>query len=1347
MLDTGATLSVISFDTIMFFGLRSHMRATSEILRGPSGEKLNSIGEIQISFKITNIPNKVFTLHFIVIRDLQFCVLLGLEFIRKYKLGMEFDNNTLRHGNASSPFYFLSTPPRLKEEHHTLSISRVNTLQYPSMIGKQKCPLKIAKGTVIDPFSQGWVKIIIPEKFMGRSMDFTPAKTCQGILFGKLSVYEGKIQIYNYNNFEFFLKENITIGFLFHIKGEHMNATVFPTNPQKVSNTEAPWYTKLKFGELDDEIKNRLLKFLIFNEKVFAKSLNDLGATDILQHEIKTKDNLPVAKRPYRLEHSKRESMSKIIEELLAANIIEESTSPYSAPALLVRKQDGSDRLVIDYRALNEKIVQSNTFNLNVNDVFDFLHGKNFFSTLDLKSGYYQINMAREDKSKTAFSTHENHYHFLKCPMGLKNAPSTFQRLMIKVLGKLQFKSVAVFLDDILIASETLESHFNDLENVFNCLKQANLKLHPSKCFFLKKEIKFLGYIIDERGLRPDPSKIETVKTYPTPTSRRDVKAFLGLTGFYRRFIKDFSAISLPLFELTKLNKPFTWSARANEAFENLKIKLLSPPILRHPNLNKDFIIFSDSSGFSVGCTLAQKDDNNQTYAIAYASRKLNNHEIHYDIFNKELTGVVFALKQFHTYVFGRTSSLVVDNRALVYLKNMKEPNARQLRIILKLQQYDMNIIHKPGTSNVVADAFSRIKYKNEDENVDNEILNFLENKQPAIEKINFWKKQICGELGLTISNSINTNTIFATSDPDNFFKQISFWLSGSEDSHQLIRQFIHSFELSKKKYFDRAFIKKDLTISQHLRALKKNGAATVTELQAVACIFKIPILEEFEKSEKVYLPSTDSFIKSIPPEGLFLRVERSKEDIFTFSFPDLGKTNTVAVIKNNEKIVVEMPEIKDIVNLQKKDDFCAKWLDFLKTGNCTNISKNSINFYKTKLSINEHNILSFKDKRKKIRIVLPESLIGEVLKASHKLKSGGHLGRERTWKMVENTCYRPGLRNIVNNYVKNCTLCMNKKARSKIQEVEATEIKTANFPFQDISIDILGPLPKTPRGNKYLLVIVDRFSKWTEALPLPDTSTQMIAEKLIGEIFCRFGIPETLLCDNATYFESKLFDEIMTQFGIKKRLIPTYTARANSQVERYNLTIINSLKCFTDEDKTHWDISINYTLLAMRNSVCVSTAETPSFVLFGRQLKLPLDLIFHKDLNIERKDPSDYAKSLFNNMRDLDRKIKLINTEQRRKYLSYANKTRAPTTLKVGDLVMIHTPALRKGQSKKLTNLMKGPARIIEKLGRTCFHVKTLGGKVMKRVHANRLRSFDPTIEEHFTRPWCAELSESEEE
>ena len=254
--------------------------------------------------------------------------------------------------------------------------------------------------------------------------------------------------------------------------------------------------------------------------------------------------------------------------------------------------------------------------------------------------------------------------------------------------------------------------------------------------FFLKDNIKFLGYIIDEKGLRPDSAKVETVKTYPTPSSRRDVKAFLGLVGFYRRFIKDFSKIALPLVELTKLNKPFAWSSQANESFEGLKLKLLSPPILRHPNLHEEFIIFSDSSNFSVGCTLAQKDVDDNIFAIAYASRKLNKNEQNYDIFNKELTGVVFALKQFHTYIFGRKATLIVDNRALTYLKSMREPNARQLRIILKIQQYDLKLIHKPGTYNRVADAFSRIKYKEKDENVSNEILDFLKDNQPTAKEI-----------------------------------------------------------------------------------------------------------------------------------------------------------------------------------------------------------------------------------------------------------------------------------------------------------------------------------------------------------------------------------------------------------------------------------------------------------------------------------------------------------------------------------------------------------------------------------------------------------------------------------
>ena len=166
---------------------------------------------------------------------------------------------------------------------------------------------------------------------------------------------------------------------------------------------------------------------------------------------------------------------------------------------------------------------------------------------------------------------------------------------------------------------------------------------------------------------------------------------------------------------------------------------------------------------------------------------------------------------------------------------------------------------------------------------------------------------------------------------------------------------------------------------------------------------------------------------------------------------------------------------------------------------------------------------------------------------------------------------------------------------------------------------------------------------------------------------------------------------------------------------------------------------------MAMRNSINVSTRETPSFILFGRQLTLPLDLIFQKRLSMDKKDPKQYGLDLFNSMRDLDRKVKSMNLEARKKYLAYANKTRVPTTLKVGDLVMIYTPVLKKGQSKKLATTLRGPARIFAKIGKSCFHVKTLGGKILRRVHADRLRVFDPTIEAHLNKPWSAELSESE--
>ena len=1242
--DTGATISVISYETVKKLALLKAISRTNESLVGPAGGKLESLGQIEVSFKIDGMKEK-FSLSFIVVKNLQFKILLGLDFFKKNDILLDFKSGLIKKGRSTSKLHFFGEKER-----------------------------------------------------------------------------------------------------------EHVNATVFNKNIDESSaNDNEKWLEKIKIGDVDKENIEKFIDFLVKNEKIFAKSLKDLGTTHILEQEINTIDEVPVTKRPFRLEHSRREAMDQIIDEMLEANILEESTSAYCAPALLVKKSDGSDRLVIDYRSLNEKIVKENNFNLNVNEIFDFLYGKVVFSTLDLRSGYYQIKLAKKDRHKTAFSTQKGHFQYKVSPMGLCHSPTVFQRLMQKVLGKLQYKCLAIFLDDVLVASESIEGHFEDLKKVFHCLREANLKLPPSKCHFSKNNISFLGYKIDERGLQPDESKIEAVKKYPVPRCRRDVKAYLGLVGFYRRFISNFTEISLPLVELTKLKIPFKWSETANESFENLKKRLLCPPILRHPNLEKDFIIFSDASNFSIGCTLAQEDELGRKYAIAYASRKLSQCEVNYNIFEKELVGLVFALNQFHTYIYGRKTTVYIDNNALTYIKNMSLPSGRYLRTILKIQEYDLRIIHHPGSSNVVADALSRIKYTDGDPRVENQNVDFLRGNQPAPSQISKWKVEICKELRIKYDEvKVPTSVLDETSD-DYFFDQLSIWLTGRKEHQKELRLLLHRFEQSKRKYFDVNFIKSDLTMSQHLRQLKNKGKATETELQATACLFKIPILLQNSEGEKIFLPSTDSFLKAVPPYGFCLTLKLIKDNVFKIILPKPTNSKTLNAVARDENVVF-MPELKQLRRLQEKDTFCKKWIQFLKTGEREGISKNVLNFYKNKLFINDQDILCFKQatktkRRTKIRIVVPEALIGEVLKTAHNIRAGGHLGRERTWNMVEATCYRPGLRKIVNFYVKNCKNCLEKKARNKDSEVQAEAIETASFPWQHISVDILGPLQKTPRGNKFLLVVVDRFSKWVEAFPLPSTTTVVIAEKLINEIFCRYGICESLLCDNASYFESALFNEIMKQFNINKKLIPCYAARCNAQVERYNLTLINSLKTFSMDEKLNWDTSIHYTLLALRNSVNLSTGETPSFILFGRPLKLPLDLIFHKSMEAENKPAHQYAVDLSEEMKKLDDKVRAVNLEARKRYLTYANRNKKPTKIKPGDIVMIYTPILKKGLSKKLTSTMRGPARVVEKVGKVCFNVKMLTGKKISRVHANRLKLFNPEAEEHVRKTWSAELTDSDNE
>ena len=417
----------------------------------------------------------------------------------------------------------------------------------------------------------------------------------------------------------------------------------------------------------------------------------------------------PPTKAPYRMSPAQLDELKKQLNELIDHQFIQPSKSPFGAPVLFVKKKDGSTRMCIDYRALN-KITIKNKYPLpRVDELLDRLHGAKWFSKIDLKSGYHQVRIAERDVPKTAFRTRYGHYEFLVLPFGLTNAPATFMQMMNAIFHANLDDFVIVFLDDILIFSKTEEDHARHIEEVLKVLRKHQLYAKESKCEFFKQKMAFLGYLVTKDGITMDPDKVKAIVDWPNPLKTvKDVRSFLGLAGYYRRFVKGFSKIAAPLTELLKKDVNFKWTENENSAFEQLKNSITSAPILISPDPNKPYVVTTDASGFATGGIL-QQDHGNGLQPIAFMSHKMNAAERNYPVHEQELLAVIHALREWKHYVQGVPFEVVTDHRSLQHFMNQPSLSARQARWSEFIQEFPgMKITYKQGKLNVAADALSR---------------------------------------------------------------------------------------------------------------------------------------------------------------------------------------------------------------------------------------------------------------------------------------------------------------------------------------------------------------------------------------------------------------------------------------------------------------------------------------------------------------------------------------------------------------------------------------------------------------------------------------------------------------
>lgn len=859
-----------------------------------------------------------------------------------------------------------------------------------------------------------------------------------------------------------------------------------------------------------------------------------LGRTSKVTMRIDTGDAKPFKKKQFPMSPYMLEILNKELDKMLELGVVEPSQSPWCSPVLLVRKANGEYRFCFDGRSLNA-LTKHDSYPLpRIDRILDCLRNSKFISSIDLRHAFWQIPLEEEAKEKTAFAVAgRGLFQFTVNPFGLVNSASYQQRLCDLLFGPRLEPHVFTYLDDIIVTSSTFEEHLKLLSEVRKILADANLTVNLKKCKFFRSSLKYLGFVIGTDGLHTDPDKVTAILNYPKPKTATEVKRFLGMCSWFRRFINDFASTVSPLNDLLRgkrKKQQIEWTSAAENSFLAIKQALVSAPILSQPDFSEPFVIQSDASDTGIGGILSQTLDGAER-VIAYASRSLSKSERNFSVTERECLAVIFCIEKFRPYIEGVHFTVRTDHHSLLWLNNIKNPSGRLARWAVRLRQFSFTLVHRKGRDNVVPDALSRIPH----------------------------------------------------------------------------------------------------------------------------------------------------------PEVALIDIIPSETDTWYMSM---------------------------LENIQRSPDTYPQW----------KVDGGQVyKFLPCQLPL-KTNIREWK-------LLVPKSQRLEIIRSCHEPPTCAHLGFFKSLARVQDSYYWPHMRHDILKFVRRCKVCGSQKLSYKGRMGLFGAEKNVQFPWQIISVDLVGPFPRSTRGFTHMLTVTDWFTKYTLVHPLRQATAPNIVKFIESDVFLIFGVCQFVICDNGSQFAGHIFKQLMDKYQVQKIwFTPRYAAQC-SFVERYNATLETALRCYVKEHKD-WDKELAKVRQALNTAKHEVTGFSPSFLNFGRYI--PMSGKYYgkiettKNLELSPGDRNAYAEELSNLPKIFQEVQEKLHTAYKRNAKAY-NLRKRDIVFQNGDKVWRRNKVLSDAATSFASKLAPKfvLCRVRTRINRVTYILENLDGSDAGKWHIKDLKTY----------------------